>query len=108
MEKNKTKLEDVVSLAKRRGFIYQGSEIYGGIAGFYDYGPFGISLKRNITNLWWKMFVDERDDIFGVDASIIMNPKVWVASGHVDTFTDPLVECSNCNSRFRADKIDVS
>ena len=108
MEKNKTKLEDLVSLAKRRGFIYQGSEIYGGIAGFYDYGPFGISLKRNITNLWWKMFVDERDDIFGVDASIIMNPKVWVASGHVDTFTDPLVECSNCNSRFRADKIDVS
>jgi glycyl-tRNA synthetase len=108
MEKNKTKLEDVVSLAKRRGFIYQGSEVYGGLAGFYDYGPFGVSLKRNITNLWWKMFVEERDDIYGVDASIIMNPKVWVASGHVDTFTDPLVECSNCNSRFRADKIDVS
>jgi len=108
MTKNKTNLEDIVSLAKRRGFIYQGSEVYGGISGFYDYGPFGVSLKRNITNLWWRMFVDGRDDIFGVDAAIIMNPKVWQASGHVDTFTDPLVECKNCNSRFRADKIDIS
>ncbi len=108
MTKKKTDLEDIVSLAKRRGFIYQGSEVYGGISGFYDYGPFGVTLKRNITNLWWKMFVDGRDDILGVDAAIIMNPKVWQASGHVDTFTDPLVECKNCNSRFRADKIDVS
>ena len=108
MTKNKTNLEDIVSLAKRRGCIYQGSEVYGGISGFYDYGPFGVSLKRNITNLWWRMFVDGRDDIFGVDAAIIMNPKVWQASGHVDTFTDPLVECKNCNSRFRADKIDIS
>ena len=108
MTKKKTDLEDIVSLAKRRGFIYQGSEVYGGISGFYDYGPFGVTLKRNITNLWWKMFVDGREDIFGVDAAIIMNPKVWQASGHVDTFTDPLVECKNCNSRFRADKIDVS
>ena len=108
MTKKKTDLEDIVSLAKRRGFIYQGSEVYGGISGFYDYGPFGVTLKRNITNLWWKMFVDGRDDILGVDAAIIMNPKVWQASGHVDTLTDPLVECKNCNSRFRADKIDVS
>ena len=108
MTKNKTNLEDIVSLAKRRGFIYQGSEVYGGISGFYDYGPFGVSLKRNITNLWWRMFVDGRDDVFGIDAAIIMNPKVWKASGHVDTFTDPLVECNNCNSRFRADKIDIS
>jgi len=108
MIKNKTNLEDIVSLAKRRGFIYQGSEVYGGISGFYDYGPLGVSLKRNITNLWWRMFVDGRDDILGVDAAIIMNPKVWQASGHVDTFTDPLVECKNCNSRFRADKIDIS
>jgi len=108
MTKKKADLEDIVSLAKRRGFIYQGSEVYGGISGFYDYGPFGVTLKRNITNLWWKMFVDGREDILGVDAAIIMNPKVWQASGHVDTFTDPLVECKNCNSRFRADKVDVS
>jgi glycyl-tRNA synthetase len=102
------KLEDIVSLCKRRGFIYQGSEIYGGLAGTWDYGPLGVALKRNILQLWWKMFVEERDDMFGVDAAILMNQKVWQASGHVDTFTDPLVECSNCHSRFRADKIDTS
>ncbi len=102
------KLEDIVSLCKRRGFIFQGSEVYGGLAGTWDYGPLGVSLKRNIMQLWWKMFVDDRDDMFGVDAAILMNQKVWQASGHVDTFTDPLVECSNCKSRFRADKIDVS
>jgi len=101
-------MEDIVSLAKRRGFIFQGSDVYGGIAGFYDYGPLGVALKRNITNLWWKMFVDSRDDMYGIDAAIIMNPKVWQASGHVDTFTDPLVECSECKARFRADKIDTS
>jgi len=103
-----TKLEDIVSLAKRRGFIYQGSEVYGGLSGTWDYGPLGVALKRNIMNLWWKMFVDERDDMYGVDAAILMNQKVWQASGHVDTFTDPLVECSNCKGRFRADKIDTS
>ena len=103
-----TKLEDIVSLAKRRGFIYQGSEVYGGLSGTWDYGPLGVTLKRNIMNLWWKMFVDERDDMYGVDAAILMNQKVWQASGHVDTFTDPLVECSNCKGRFRADKIDTS
>jgi glycyl-tRNA synthetase len=103
-----TSLEDIVSLCKRRGFIYQGSEIYGGLSGTWDYGPLGVTLKRNIMNLWWQMFVDGRDDMYGVDAAILMNQKVWQASGHVDTFTDPLVECSNCKSRFRADKIDTS
>jgi glycyl-tRNA synthetase len=101
-------LEDIASLCKRRGFIYQGSEIYGGLAGTWDYGPLGVALKRNVMQLWWRMFVEERDDMFGVDAAILMNQKVWQASGHVDTFTDPLVECSNCHSRFRADKIDTS
>lgn len=108
MNEQNTKMEDIVSLCKRRGFIFQGSEVYGGIAGFYDYGPLGVALKRNITNLWWKTFVENRDDMFGIDSAIIMNPKVWQASGHVDTFTDPLVECKECKSRFRADKIDVS
>jgi glycyl-tRNA synthetase len=101
------KLEDIVSLAKRRGFIYQGSEIYGGLSGTWDYGPLGVSLKRNIMGLWWKTFVEDRDDMYGVDAAILMNQKVWQASGHTETFTDPLVECSNCKSRFRADKIDT-
>jgi glycyl-tRNA synthetase len=99
-------LETIVSLCKRRGFIYQGSEIYGGLAGTWDYGPLGVALKRNITNLWWKTFVEDRDDMLGVDAAILMNQKVWQASGHVDTFTDPLVECSNCHARLRADKLD--
>jgi glycyl-tRNA synthetase len=103
-----TQLEDIVSLAKRRGFIFQGSEVYGGLAGTWDYGPLGVTLKRNIMNLWWRTFVESRDDMYGVDAAILMNPKVWQASGHVDTFTDPLVECSECKGRFRADKIDTS
>jgi glycyl-tRNA synthetase len=101
-------LETIVSLCKRRGFIYQGSEVYGGLAGTWDYGPLGVALKRNIMNLWWQRFVEERDDMYGVDAAILMNKKAWEASGHVDTFTDPLVECSNCHFRFRADKIDLS
>jgi glycyl-tRNA synthetase len=100
------KFEDIISLAKRRGFIYQGSEVYGGLSGTWDYGPLGVQLKRNVMNLWWRMFVDERADMYGVDAAILMNQKVWQASGHVDTFTDPLVECSNCNARHRADKLD--
>jgi glycyl-tRNA synthetase len=102
------KLEDIVSLCKRRGFIYPGSDIYGGLSGTWDYGPLGVALKRNIMQLWWNMFVDSRDDMLGIDAAILMNQKVWQASGHVDTFTDPLVECSNCRGRFRADKIDVT
>ena len=101
-------LETIVSLCKRRGFIYQGSDIYGGLAGTWDYGPLGVQLKRNITNLWWKMFVEDRNDMYGIDSAILMNPKVWQASGHVDTFSDPLVECTNCHNRFRADKIDTS
>ncbi len=105
-QKSGPSLESIVSLAKRRGFIYQGSEIYGGLSGTWDYGPLGVALKRNIMNLWWAMFVEDRDDIYGVDAAILMNKKVWQASGHVDTFTDPLVECSNCKGRFRADKLD--
>ncbi len=102
------KMEAIVSLAKRRGFIYQGSEVYGGLSGTWDYGPLGVALKRNIMNQWWKMFVEDRDDMFGVDAAILMNQRVWKASGHIETFTDPLVECLNCKSRFRADKINIS
>lgn len=105
---NEVSLEDIVSLCKRRGFIYQGSEVYGGLSGTWDYGPLGVQLKRNIMNLWWKTFVEDRDDMYGVDAAILMNQKVWQASGHVDTFTDPLVECSNCHGRFREDKIDTT
>jgi glycyl-tRNA synthetase len=107
-KEKKVQLEDIVSLAKRRGFIYQGSEVYGGLSGTWDYGPLGVALKRNIMQLWWKMFVENRDDMYGVDAAILMNKKVWEASGHTQTFTDPLVECKNCKSRFRADKIDTS
>lgn len=98
-------MEDIVSLAKRRGFIYPGSDVYGGLSGTWDYGPLGVALKRNILNLWWKMFVDERDDMHGVDAAILMNQKVWQASGHVDTFTDPLVEDLETKQRFRADHL---
>jgi glycyl-tRNA synthetase len=100
------KLEDIVSLAKRRGFIYPGSDVYGGLSGTWDYGPLGVALKRNIMQLWWKMFVEDAEDMLGVDAAILMNQKVWQASGHVDTFTDPLVECSNCHARHRADKLE--
>jgi len=104
-EKNNDLMEKIVSLSKRRGFIYQGSEIYGGLAGTWDYGPLGITLKNNIKNTWWKMFVDMRDDMYGLDAAILMNPKVWEASGHVSGFSDPLVECSNCKARFREDHL---
>ncbi|HRN90336.1 MAG TPA: glycine--tRNA ligase [Candidatus Saccharibacteria bacterium] len=99
------KMEAIVSLAKRRGFIYQGSEVYGGLSGTWDYGPLGVTLKRNIIDLWWKMFVDDRDDMYGVDAAILMNQNVWKASGHVDTFTDPLVEDIETKQRFRADHL---
>ena len=99
------KMEAIVSLAKRRGFIYQGSDVYGGLSGTWDYGPLGVTLKRNIMNLWWKMFVDDREDMYGVDAAILMNQNVWKASGHVDTFTDPLVEDLETKQRFRADHL---
>ena len=98
-------MEDIMSLCKRRGFIYQGSDAYGGLSGTWDYGPLGVQLKRNIMNLWWRMFVDERDDIYGVDAAILMNPKVWKASGHVDTFVDPLCEDVVNHRRYRTDHI---
>lgn len=99
------KMEDIVSLCKRRGFIYQGSDVYGGLSGTWDYGPLGVVLKRNIMNLWWKHFVDGRDDMYGVDAAILMNQKVWQASGHVDTFVDPLCEDTVNHRRFRTDHI---
>src|SRR3954467_748764 len=105
MSEEKVTLEDLISLAKRRGFIYQGSEIYGGLAGTWDYGPLGVALKNNIKNLWWKMFVERRDDMYGVDAAILMNQNVWKASGHVDTFSDPLVEDLKNQKRYRADHI---
>ena len=98
-------MEKIISLSKRRGFIYQGSEVYGGLAGTWDYGPLGVSLKNNIKNLWWKKFVDSRTDMYGVDATILMNSEVWKKSGHVDTFSDPLVECTKCKKRFRADQL---
>lgn len=100
-----SKLEDIVSLCKRRGFIFPGSDIYGGMAGTWDFGPLGVTLKKKIMDEWWKFFVEDCDNIYGVDAAIIMNPRTWVASGHVATFADPLVECKECKSRFRADKI---
>lgn len=99
------KLESIVSLAKRRGFIFPGSEVYGGMAGTWDFGPLGVALKRNLMQAWWQYWVDQREDILGVDAAILMNPKTWVASGHTSTFSDPLAECLNCRSRFRADKL---
>lgn len=99
-------LDDIVSLAKRRGFIYQGSEIYGGLAGTWDYGPLGVALKRNIEQAWWKMFVDSRDDMYGLDSAILMNQKVWQASGHTGAgFADPLVEDLKTKKRYRADHL---
>lgn len=99
------KLDDIVSLCKRRGFIYQGSDIYGGLAGTWDYGPLGVQLKRNIVARWWKFFVESRDDVYGIDAAILMNPRVWQASGHVDGFSDPLIEDLKTNKRYRVDHL---
>lgn len=101
------KMEKIISLAKRRGFIFPGSEIYGGLANSWDYGPLGVELKKNIMDAWWKRFVRDRSDMVGLDAAIIMNPKVWEASGHLKEFSDPLVECKKCHNRFRADTIDL-
>ena len=98
-------LENIVSLCKRRGFIFPGSDVYGGFAGTWDYGPLGVTLKKNLMDAWWKFFVEDRTDMYGIDAAILMNPKTWEASGHTATFADPLVECKDCKSRFRADKI---
>ncbi len=99
-------MQKIISLAKRRGFIFQSSEIYGGMANAWDYGPLGVELKNNIKRLWWDRFVHRRDDVVGIDAALIMNPKVWEASGHLKNFTDPLVDCKKCKNRFRADELE--
>lgn len=101
-------MEKIISLSKRRGFIFPGSEIYGGLANSWDYGPLGVELKKNIMDAWWKRFVRDRSDMVGIDAAIIMNPRVWEASGHLKEFTDPMVECKKCHNRFRADQIDLN
>jgi len=98
-------MDKIVSLCKRRGFVFPGSEIYGGLSNSFDYGPLGVELKNNIKNLWWKRFVHNRDDMVGIDAALIMNPKVWEASGHLKEFSDPLVECKKCHARYRADQM---
>lgn len=105
MSTENTLMDKIVSLCKRRGFVFPGSEIYGGLANSWDYGPLGVELKNNIKQLWWKKFVQQRDDVVGVDAALIMNPKVWQASGHVDTFNDPLVEDKETHERFRLDHL---
>ncbi|TAK93116.1 MAG: glycine--tRNA ligase [Verrucomicrobia bacterium] len=99
-------MEKIVSLCKRRGFIFQSSEIYGGINGFWDYGPLGAELKRNVKELWWNTMTRQREDVAGLEATIIMSPKIWEASGHVSTFSDPMIDCKTCKGRFRADQID--
>ncbi len=110
MKKNSTLenadlMQNITSLAKRRGFIFAGSDIYGGLANSWDYGPLGVELKNNIKQEWWKRFVQQRADVVGIDAALLMNPKVWEASGHLANFTDPLVECKKCHKRFRFDEI---
>ena len=100
-----TTMEKIVSLAKRRGFIFQSSEIYGGLNSCWDYGPLGVELKNNVKRAWWRRMVQERDDMVGQDASILMHPRVWEASGHLEGFTDPLVDCKKCRQRFRADHL---
>ena len=101
-----TDLETLVSLSKRRGFVFQSSEIYGGLGSVWDYGPLGVELKRNVKDAWWKAMVRDRDDVVGIDAAILMHPDVWVASGHVSSFSDPLVECASCHRRFREDQVE--
>ena len=102
--KENTLMEKIVSLCKRRGFIFQSSEIYGGINGFWDYGPLGAELKRNVKELWWNTMTRQRDDVAGLEATIIMHPQIWKAAGHVDTFSDPMIDCKTCQGRFRADQ----
>jgi len=105
---NTVTMEKLVSLCKRRGFIYQSSEIYGGLSGAWDYGPLGVELKNRIRDFWWKEMTQLHDNIVGIDAAIMMHPKVWEASGHVANFSDPMVDCRQCKSRFRADHIDLA
>ncbi len=99
-------MEKIVSLCKRKGFVFQSSEIYGGINGFWDYGPLGAELKRNVKELWWNTMTRFRDDVVGLEATIIMHPQIWKASGHVDTFADLMRECPLTNKRFRADQVE--
>ena len=106
-DKEIASMEKLVSLCKRRGFIFQSSEIYGGIGGFWDYGPLGSELKRNLRDTWWKTMTREREDVVGLDATIIMHPNIWKASGHVDTFSDPMSDCLLTKKRFRADHVDL-
>ena len=108
MAKPVDRMEQIVSLCKRRGFVFPSSEIYGGLGSCWDYGPYGIELKRNLKDFWWKAMTQKRDDIEGVDAAILMHPKVWETSGHVANFTDPMVDCKKCKARFRADQMDTA
>ena len=101
-------MDAIVNLCKKRGFIFQSSEIYGGLASTWDYGPLGVEFKRNVKDAWWRDMISTRDDIVGIDAAILMHPRVWQVSGHVDSFTDPLVDCKNCKQRFREDDLDGS
>src|SRR5438270_584866 len=105
-EPSPERMEQVVNLTKRRGFVFPSSEIYGGFRSTYDYGPLGVLLKRNVMDAWWRSMVQLRDDIVGIDAAILMAPRVWEASGHLATFTDPLVDCRKCKERWRADQIE--
>ena len=100
------RLETIVSLAKRRGFVYPSSEIYGGLRASWDYGPLGVELKNNIKRQWWKSMVQGRDDVVGLDSCVILAREVWQASGHVETFSDPLTECTSCHKRYRADHLE--
>ena len=105
MNKENSLIEEIISLSKRRGFVFQSSEIYGGLNGFFDYGPLGVELRKNIKDAWWEDMVRRRDDMVGLDSSIIMNSKIWQASGHVDGFTDPMVDCKESKMRYRADQL---
>ena len=104
-DKKSSNVDAVVNLSKRRGFVYASSEIYGGTRSAWDYGPLGVELKENIRRQWWNSMVRERDDIVGLDSSVILAPQVWEASGHVGAFADPLTECKNCHKRYRADQL---
>ena len=101
----KLTMEKLVTVCKNYGFVFQGSEIYDGLANTWDYGPVGVELKNNVKKLWWTRFIQENDNSFGVDSAILMNPKVWEASGHVGGFSDPLIDCKECKTRHRADKL---
>lgn len=105
MKNTEKTMEKIVALCKNRGFIFSGSEIYGGLANTWDYGPLGVELKNNVKKAWWKKFVQENPYNVGLDSAILMNPQVWVASGHVGGFSDPLMDCKECHERFRADKV---